>query len=450
MPSTTNSPAEAVPETGWRWAPAWVLAYVALWPAPGYAEAVLVVGALMAMYKLARARFRGGTRLLSGPAWALTSAMFAAYWVPRLVAAFDTFDPPRALLDAAADLRHLPFLWLVAASVATAESRRRTFAGLGLIVGVWVADALLQATTGSSPIFAAIDHIKQSISGRAMCPASAAIAVDRLSGFLGPCNLKLGQVVASLSPFLLHEASRRFRAPGWLAAAAAVGVVIVLAGSRASWITYGLVLLLSGWRVLGWKRLAGVFAFGAIALAVLATTVPQVRERIERTALVLAGDHRDIDSALSGRGRIWAAGTCMVRTHPFNGVGVRRFDQAFPACDPAPGERAEWGEGAARHAHQLILEVLSETGGFGLLLWLAGAALAWRAWRYADARARAQARPAMLALVVTVFPLNTHLAFYSTFWGGLTLMLFALYAGSLLANDRDAPARGPVHGAGDA
>jgi hypothetical protein len=40
-----------------------------------------------------------------------------------------------------------------------------------------------------------------------------------------------------------------------------------------------------------------------------------------------------------------------------------------------------------------------------------------------------------LALAVTVFPLNTHLAFYSTFWGGLTLLLAALYAGALFARD---------------
>ena len=44
----------------------------------------------------------------------------------------------------------------------------------------------------------------------------------------------------------------------------------------------------------------------------------------------------------------------------------------------------------------------------------------------------------MLALAVTVFPLNTHLAFYSTFWGGLTLLLAALYAGSLLVRKEDA------------
>src|SRR5690606_25217680 len=85
--------------------------------------------------------------------------------------------------------------------------------------------------------------------------------------------------------------------------------------------------------------------------------------------------------------------------------------------------------------------VLSETGLFGLLLWLAGAAMAWRAWRFAGVEARDRARPAMLALAVTVFPFNTHLAFYSTFWGGLTLLLAALYAGSLLAGRDPVQAR---------
>lgn len=94
-----------------------------------------------------------------------------------------------------------------------------------------------------------------------------------------------------------------------------------------------------------------------------------------------------------------------------------------------------WGEGPALHAHQIVLEILAETGVLGLLLWLAAAAQAWRAWRFAPLPARERARPAMLALAVTVFPLNTHLAFYSTFWGGLTLLLAALYAGSLLARD---------------
>src|SRR3546814_18165828 len=50
----------------------------------------------------------------------------------------------------------------------------------------------------------------------------------------------------------------------------------------------------------------------------------------------------------------------------------------------------------------------------------------------------------MLALAVTVFPFNTHLAFYSTFWGGLTLLLVALFAGSLLARWEAPPAEVPA------
>ncbi len=440
-PATASSgppPAEAPHAiVGWRWAPAWILAYVALLFAPGYAETVLTLGALTALVRLVLVRFNTGARLLSDPAWVLTSALFAAYWLPELISATDAVDPGRALREAAVDLRYLPFLWLVAAAVATRQGQRTTFGGLAIIIGLWTVDALLQGLTGTSPLFFGIDSLKQAISGHGMCSDAEIASVDRLSGVLGPCNLKLGQVIASFSPFVLYAVGRRFRLGGWLVAAAAVGVVVVLAGSRASWITYGLVLVLSGWRLLGWKRLLGVFAFGVLALAVLDQTSPQVHDRLARTAHIVSADVEGLDSALSGRTRIWRAALCMVGEHPLNGVGARGFREAFPACDPQPGRTTSWGEGPALHAHQLLLEVLAETGAFGLLLWLAGAALAWRAWAVADVRAREAARPAMLALLVTVFPFNTHLAFYSTFWGGLTLLLAALYAGSLLAQPPD-------------
>jgi len=422
---------------GWRWAPAWVLAFVALWPAPGYAEGVLALGALAGLIKLVASRFRGGNQLLGGPAWALTSVLFFAYWLPEAFSAVDAMDRGRALREALVDLRYLPFLWIVAAAVADDAGRRRTFGGLAIIVGVWTLDALVEAATGTSPLFTGIDAVKQAISGHGMCTAAQVAAADRLGGVLGPCNLKLGIVLASLSPFALDAMRRRFGRIGWLVAAVGIGLVVLLAGSRASWLTYGLVLLWTGWRTLGRKKLLMVFAMGALALVAATLLVPQVRERIERTTHVLAADSTGVDTALSGRTRIWSAAVCMAREHPVNGVGARGFREAFPACDSQAGVIAAWGEGAALHAHQLVLEILSETGGIGLLLWLAGAALAWRAWRYADVVARDRARPAMLALAVTVFPLNTHLASYSTFWGGVLLMLSALYAGSLLGREQD-------------
>lgn len=426
-----------IPPDGWRWAPAWVLTFVALWPASGIAEGVMVLGALAAIVLLLLGRFRGGMRLLSGPAWALTSVLFFAYWLPQLISAFDAIDRSRAFRESLVDLRYLPFLWLAASAVANARGRHVTFNGLAIIVAVWTVDALLQVAFGTSPLFWSLDQAKQLISGHGICDAAETAALDRLSGVLGPCNLKLGVVLASLAPFALFAASGRFGVTGWLSMAAAVGVVVLLAGARAAWLTYALVLVFSGWRLLGWRKLLGVFAFGALSLVVLAVASPQFRERIERSTEALTADASGVDVALSGRTQIWQAATCMVRKHPVNGVGTRNFRAEFPACDPAPGTRPAWGEGPALHAHQVILEILSETGVIGLLLWLAGAALAFRAWRYATPVARDRARPAMLALAVTVFPFNTHLAFYSTFWGGLTLLLAALYAGSLLARDDD-------------
>ncbi len=437
-PLTTAADTHTV-SAGWRWAPFWVLAFVALWPMPGIAEGVMVLGALVAIGRLLFVRFRGGGALLSPQAWALTSVLFFAYWLPELIGSFDAVDRARAFREAAVDLRYLPFLWLAASAVADSRGRRITFGGLAVIVGVWTLDAVVQAASGTSPLFFGMDAAKLAISGQRLCDANDYLLLDRLGGVLGPCNLKLGVVLASLSPFALYAASRRFGAWGWLLAAIAVGSVILLAGSRASWITFGLVLLLSGWRTLGWKRLFGVFAFGGVLLLALTFLSPQVNERVQRTLQVLTADQAGVDSALSGRGRIWSAAWCMTRQHPINGVGPRGFRESFPACDPEPEVVAEWGLGPAYHAHQLVLEILSETGVIGLLLWLAAAAMARRAWRYADHNSREAAYPAMLALAVTVFPFNTHLAFYSTFWGGVTLLLAALYAGSLLARDSATP-----------
>ena len=74
-------------------------------------------------------------------------------------------------------------------------------------------------------------------------------------------------------------------------------------------------------------------------------TVPQVRDRVERTAQALTADETGLDSALSGRGRIWGAALCMAREHPVNGVGARSFREAFPACDPEPEQIPAWGSG---------------------------------------------------------------------------------------------------------
>ena len=404
--------------TRFRWAPLAVLAFVALWPTVGPAEAVLSVGAITGIAILSIGRFRAGTTLISREAWALCTALFFCYWLPEFFSAFDAVDTARAWHEVLVDLRYLPFLWLVAMAVAYRRSRRIVLASLGVIVLLWALDALLQAITGFS--------------------VGGANSSDRLSGVFGADNLKLGIVLASLSPFALDLVARRFDGPGWVLCALLLGTVILLAGSRASWVTFALVMLISGWRRFGPWRLSLIMAAGALVAAAVAMNYSaQFESRIERSGMVLSGDRQGINDALAGRLDIWRAATHMIADHPINGVGVRGFRDVYPTYAGADDFWLANGQGGALHAHQLVLEILSETGVIGLLLWIMGAALALRAWRWTLPALRARAFPAALALVVTVFPFNTHLAFYSTFWGGVTVLLVGLYAGCLFAIEPD-------------
>lgn len=430
-----NWPAEHAATSGraFAWTAAWLVLAVALWPLPGPAEAVLSLGALAVAGQLGWLAARGRTLPLDRRAFVLAGLLFAAYWLPELLSAPDALDRGRAWKEVVADLRYLPLLWGVAIAVREPRGRGWLLGGIALVAFVWSMDALLQAMAGSSPLFAALDALKGWSGGGPLCPADEVLAPDRINGIFGACNPKLGLVLASLSPFALAWAATRARAWAWCVAAAVLGVAILLGGARAAWLTFGLVALVSGWRVLGARRLAGFALAGVLALVALYVVSPQLQQRVERTALALQADAGGVDGALSGRGRIWRGALCMAREHPLNGVGVRGFRQAWPVCDPAAADAPAWGEGDALHAHQLLLELLSETGVLGLLAWLGGAWMAWRAWRQAGAAARRQAGPAGLALVATTFPLNTHLAFYSTFWGGVLVLLAGLYVGLLHA-----------------
>ena len=415
--SKTESPSQA---QGFAWTPYVVLAFVALWPTVGPAEAVLSLGALASLAILAFRRFRNGTALLSREAWALITVLFLCYWLPEFFSAFDSVDPARSWREVTLDLRYLPFLWLAAMAVAHRRDRRRVLGGIALIAGLWALDACVQALSGWS--------------------LGGANLSDRLTGIFGAGNQKLGPVLASLLPFALAEADRRWRGAGWVTTSVLFGAVILLAGSRASWIVFALVILMAGWYRFGRRRLLLSLAGGALVASVLAMSFSsQFAGRIDRSMAAFSGDRSGLDVALAGRLSIWHAAVGMIAAHPVNGVGIRGFRDVYDQYAAPDDFFLRQGEHGGLFAHQIVLEILSETGAIGLAFWLLGMALARRAWRWALPAARQRATVAMQALVVTVFPLNTHLAFYATFWGSVFLLFLALFAGTLFALDDDAP-----------
>lgn len=395
---------------GW-WLSGLLLAVPLLLPFSRAAELPVLLGALAGVWLAVRHR---GAWLQSQPARTLLLAL-SAYTLAALLSAPDAVAPDKTWATAAAALRLLAFglgvLGLLdlalAAGIAPAVLAQRLVWVAALPLALWVLDALVQGATGWS--------------------LGGGLDADRLSGIFGADDLKLGPLLPALSPLLLWPL---LGARPWLLALAwiAVLVVVLLAGSRAGWVSYGWVSALLAWRLARGSRrvfagwLAAALLCGAVAGGVGYQVSEQFRARVDRT---LAFGEGQADVALAGRVPIWRTATRMALAHPVNGVGVRGFRHAYPAY-AAPGD--PWvdpvaGTGAA-HAHQVFLELLTETGLAGLLLWLGAAWALWRQSRRGAADAATQAP--WIALGALVFPLNTHLAFYSSFMGLVLAWLVAL------------------------
>lgn len=360
--------------------------------------------------------------------------LLAAYIGAALFSAVDAIMPGKSWSTVAALLRYIP-LGLYACYAMRWDAKLRTMYGaVAVVLAVWVLDAWVQALTGWS------------LGGHA--------EAERLSGIFGAGNLKLGPSLAVLSPFALWTARQRWGLRGLLFAGLLLLGPILLAGSRAAWLSYALVVLAFAWHEARSTRRfllacgAGVLVV-AVAGGIAWKTSERFHARMERTLVALNGSDQAVDAALSGRLDIWRTSLKMFAAHPFNGVGVRGFRYAYPQVAPAndhfvvTGEACGEGEGAC-HAHQLVLEVLTETGSIGLVMWLAAVGLAlWHAWRVGPA-ARKRAFPVSVALGVMVFPLNTHLAFYSAWWGLLFAWLLGLWCAALYVLP---DSKGAAHGA---
>lgn len=391
-----------------------------LLPVGRTAELGTLLGLLAGLWIVAR-QWRGVCSLASVRLLILLFACYAGAALWSLPDAVNTEQSGRVF---ASVWRYLPF-GIFACWVLRRERRiQPIYLLLAALVALWAVDAWVQIFTGWS--------------------LGGPPAAHRISGVFGAENLKLGPVLAVLSPFLLWLLQRRW---GWRGVVLGFVLLlgpIVMAGARQAWLQFALVGLAFAWQLgrTPLRRLAWLAGAAVLALAVIGVAwqhSPGFAKRMQRTVQVFDRGSGGLDWALSGRLDIWGTAVRMIAAHPVNGVGVRDFRYAYPTYakpgDPfVAGQSCGPGQGAC-HPHQWLLEAAAGTGLVGLALWLVAIGAALRAWWRASAAARRRAWPLSLALAVNLFPVNTHLAFYSSWWGLLTWWLIALWCAVLLAAD---------------
>lgn len=403
-----------------------LLAALALMPFGRAVEAPFLLLAIVGATVALSGRLRG-----AGPALGLVLALFTAFFAPMLMSLPDAINGEKSLLTTIGALRFLCFalglLFLLNRGAESTLDRERTLylvgAGCTWLLLIWCADGLLQFVSG------------RDLLGFAMQRGY----VNSLFG--DDENLKFGITLALLLPVALVHVLRRWPV-AWAAAFLALAlVVLTLTGKRGAWISAAVelaVLALYYWHRdrLGVHRVLAICTVALLAVSLAYSYSDWVRTRSE--ILVTAAQERDyeaLNEATGYRLPIWSGAMAMARSHWINGVGPRGFRFAY--ADYAPADDERWtrrlrtGGARASHSHQLILEVVCETGVIGLAGLAAMVGLLLSAWRRASDAARSRALPFAVSLCGLLFPINTHPAWYSSWTGVMLWLLLALFVYAL-------------------
>ena len=405
-----------------------LIAAVALLPFARSVEIPMGVLSIIGVVLLSRR-----SNFVGRPPWGSLALLYGAFALPMLVALIDAVAPEKSTLTTIATLRCPLFcaallaLYALAGDAAGVQRRllRSVGGAVAVLLALWCLDGLLQFATGRNVL-------------------GYGLGEGYVNGLFGEDDIKLGLVVALLMPIAVVAALRFAPAPVAMAYLALLLALIALSGKRAAWIVamVELAVLFFYYRGRGYlapRRVSAFALVGALVLLLTYTGSDWVRQRSD--VLFEAARQRDyasLNRATSERLPIWVTASRMLMDNPINGVGPRGFRFAY--ADYA-SEDDFWIQFLrVMHAHQIVLDIGSETGAIGLLGYAIMLGVLWHRWRDASPAARSRALPYAVSLIGMLFPINTHEPWYSS-WSALILwFLLGLYLFAIAESPASSPA----------
>ncbi|MEJ8568737.1 O-antigen ligase family protein [Elongatibacter sediminis] len=397
--------------------PSWAaVAFIALLPFGRLSEIPLSLFALSLPFVARSADHRRNLRRAAP----LVLALFACFWLPMLASATDSMNPGKSWSQSLAALRFPAAALSMAVLLHAPSARWRVLRWTAFLLVFWALDGFVQLLFGND------------LFGITMHP-------DRLNALFVDKYQFYGPTLAMLSPLLLEYARREWPAWAWSLSFTLILGAVMISGMRSGWLSMAIVLVT--YVLLMFQRenrelrrtMLTVPALAVLILTLSYLASPLFQERLELTRAVAEGTGEAIDYASSERLPIFTTAWRMYRNHPVNGVGVRAFPVAYMiyADEDDIHIQKSGGVSGATHAHNVVLEVMADTGTIGLIGLLLGAIIAARSWLRAPPARRQDAFPAVLALVLVLFPLNSHFAIYGTYTSSLIWFLVGLWAATI-------------------
>lgn len=364
--------------------------------------------------------FRHAREILRDPFTRTYVTLFLCLWLPMLIAFIDAVNYGRSAETVFPYLRFLFFgIFVLREIKITAELDKIHFV-VFIITAFWCIDAVIQFL------------FKIDLFGYPYNPGD-------ITGMFYPRNT-IAHVTACLSPFYFESIRKRSDHLRWLwLLLLPLFAVILLSGRRAAWIMLAVssagyliyLLKITGSYVKYRKRIIPLAAIIAVVCAAVIASNQPLRDRITSTMGLFSGDYKQVDLATAHRLPIWNTAVAMFKDNWINGVGPRGFRYAYRSYS---GPDDFWvklgGAQPTTQPHQIILEVLAETGVIGCLGMALFVYLFYRLIKHE--KLLTSTYTGMLAILVAVFPFNSHLAFYSSYWGSMFwwLVVMAFLSGS--------------------
>jgi O-antigen ligase len=398
------------------WASWLAVAFIALLPFTRLYEIPISIFAVSLAF-LARS---AENRALIRSASSFVLPVFLCYWIPVFVSSFDSVDAQTSWTHTLFALRFLAAALALSVLLRAPSARERVLRWTAYLLLFWAVDAFIQLYVGHD------------LFGIAMHP-------DRLNALFIKRYQFFGPTLAMLSPLVLEHARRQWRPWAWAFSFALILGAVMIAGMRAGWLTMALVL--ATYMALMLKRenrelRRTIFTIPALAVIVLAVSYfssPLFHQRINMAHDFVTGSDLSVDASSMERIPIFENALKMYREHPVNGVGIRAFSKAY--MDYAEPDdilvMKSGGVSGAKHAHNILLEVMADTGTIGLLGMLAALVFLVYHRRKTSPVERQDAFPFALALALILFPFNSHFAIYGTYTSSLIWFLFGLWGASL-------------------
>ena len=401
-------------QTDW---PCWIaVAFFALLPFGRLSEIPLSIFALSLPFLARSAENRQRIRHVS----LIVIPVFLCFWLPLVISSFDSYLPQKSWSTSIASLRYLAAALSMAVLLRADSARWRVIRWTSFLLVFWAVDGFIQLFFGNDLL------------GIAMHP-------DRLNAMFVKNYQFFGPTLAMLSPILLEHARRRWPAWAWVAAFTLTLGAVLIAGMRAGWLLMGVVLMIYMWLMFRRENRELKKVSLSIPVFVLTTIIsvylvsPLFQARVDQSLALQQGSQAAIDAASTYRLPIFKTGLEMFKAHPVNGVGVRAFPKAYMKYAEEGDFHIQRSDGkrGGIHAHNVVLEVMADTGTIGLIGLITGLVLILRFWRGMTPARRNEAFPFALSLALILFPLNSHFALYGTYMSSLIWILFGLWIASI-------------------